>query len=381
MGDLVFGTNPAQRFSIKVSMTGLCSYLACLMLILYCRQVGLIAPELVVPTSVALILTMVGFYAALRSGWSMRFADPSLTLPQMLTSITWDAIGYAATHEAHGGMLMLVIVTTTFGVFSLRGTSVRILQVYSLVLVGATMACMSTLNPQVYDPKVELVGFGSLAVSVLMLSWLVRQLADLRQREREQRNELTATLARIEEYATHDALTGLHNRRHMNTLLAHHLARAERGGEALSVALLDLDFFKRVNDTHGHAVGDEVLKTFARTAQAVLGDSEVLARWGGEEFLLLSTELDAPALRAAVDRVREQFTQVQVSNQVPELRANFSAGVAAHKPHENLAALIDRADQALYAAKAAGRGISRIDPLPSSAEAMAGAYDAAGAAA
>ena len=206
LADMILGPEGPQRFNILVSLTGLCTYLACLLLILYCHHVGLMNPRVVTPMCLALVATMVGFYAALRSGWSRRFRDPSLTLAQMLTSITWDAIGYAATREAHSGMLMPVAVTVTYGVFALRGPAVRLIQVYTLLVVGATVAWMSYTTPDIYPPRLDLLVFGNLTAAVMMLTWLAHQLAQLRLRQRQQRDKLTATLAQIEQRYIQEAL-------------------------------------------------------------------------------------------------------------------------------------------------------------------------------
>jgi diguanylate cyclase (GGDEF)-like protein len=361
LADMILGPEGPQRFNILVSLTGLCTYLACLLLILYCHHVGLMNPRVVIPICLALVATMVGFYAALRSGWSRRFRDPSLTLAQMLTSITWDAIGYAATREAHSGMLMPVAVTVTYGVFALRGPAVRLIQVYTLLVVGATVAWMSYTTPDIYPPRLDLLVFGNLTAAVMMLTWLAHQLAQLRLRQRQQRDQLTATLAQIEQRATHDALTGLHNRRHMNAVLAHHMARADREGASLTLAMLDIDHFKQINDRHGHAAGDAVLQAFARVAQAMLPGTQVLGRWGGEEFLLVSTEnLSGDELRALVDRIRERLLGTPIDVPDGTVRVNFSAGVACYRPGDSLSALLSSADQALYAAKLAGRGRSAM---------------------
>lgn len=358
--DWILGTHPAQRLSIKVSLTGFGVYFACLLLLLYCDQVGLIDRRLAVPIALSLVLTMGGYYTALRSGWSRRFRDPSLTLPQMLTSITWDVVGYATTREAHGAMLMPIALTVTYGLFSLRGSAMRTVQVYTLIVAGLTIWIMTRLAPDIYHPAVELMAFATLGVVVGMLTSLARRLAGLRARERQQRTDLTEALARIEERAIRDALTGLYNRRHMNNLLAHHVDRLQRDGGRLSVALLDLDHFKKINDSYGHAVGDDLLQSFARTVLSDISGSDVLARWGGEEFLLLSPDTTPEQLGQRLDQLRARLAEQMATPKEPQLRVCFSAGIAAFEPTETVAAALERADRALYEAKDAGRNTHRF---------------------
>jgi diguanylate cyclase (GGDEF)-like protein len=120
--------------------------------------------------------------------------------------------------------------------------------------------------------------------------------------------------------------------------------------------LVDLDHFKRINDAHGHPVGDEVLCAFAQAAQGELRETDTIARWGGEEFLMLMRETEPePAGKVAVERLRCEIAELHPSPSVPELRVSFSAGVALHHPEDPVERTIALADQALYAAKAAGR--------------------------
>ena len=371
LADWAFGPEGPQRFSIKVSVTGLATYVPCMLLVVYCGWAGLTPQWLVGPIVLAMLLTVAGFYAALRSGWSRRFADAGLILPQMLASITWDAIGYVLMGEAHAGMLMPAALTVTYGVFALPGRGAYVVQAYAIVLIGGTMAAMCAVDPAVFPLHEAALVYTSFVVTVLMLGWTGRQIAQLRERERETRATLGATLEQIQQRATHDSLTGLHNRRHMQSALAHHLARAERDGVPFALALLDIDHFKQVNDRHGHAAGDAVLAAFARIAEATLPPTELIGRWGGEEFLVLSTRgLSCDELKAQVDRVRERLMQEPLDVPTGRLHIGFSAGVASHRRGSSAAALLDSADQALYAAKQAGRGRSVIagaqTPPPSS---------------
>jgi diguanylate cyclase len=374
LADWVLGPDGPQRFSTKVSSTGLATYVPCMLLVVYCGWAGLTPAHLVMPIVLAMLLTVAGFYAALRSGWSRRFADAGLILPQMLASITWDAIGYVLMGEAHAGMLMPAALTVTYGVFALHGRGAYGVQAYAIVLIGATMATMCALDPTVFPVNEAALLYTSFVVTILMLGWTGRQIAQLRERERQTRAALARTLEQIQQRATHDGLTGLHNRRHMQAALAHHLARAERDGTPLTLALLDIDHFKQVNDRHGHAAGDAVLVAFARIAEATLAHAAVVGRWGGEEFLVVGTRgQSCDDLQAQVDHVRARLLQAPIELPTGRVQVNFSAGLAAHRRGTSATSLLDGADQALYAAKQAGRGRSLVAsphaaPLPHSLE-------------
>ena len=120
---------------------------------------------------------------------------------------------------------------------------------------------------------------------------------------------------------------------------------------------LDLDHFKRVNDKHGHAAGDAVLRAFAETAQTTLRRSDVLARWGGEEFVLLQADTSMSLAKATTERLREQLAKLELACGEGTLQVSFSAGLTEYRPGELLTQTLERADRLLYEAKAQGRNL------------------------
>jgi diguanylate cyclase (GGDEF)-like protein len=158
----------------------------------------------------------------------------------------------------------------------------------------------------------------------------------------------------VERQALVDGLTGLANRRAAADALHAEAARAERLQTPLSVVLADLDGFKDVNDEHGHAVGDEVLRTFADVLRETVRDSDVAGRWGGEEFLLLLPGADLGGAIQLAERVRAGLAERRFLS-VPELRVTASFGVAEYAGEANSEQLVAAADSALYRAKRAGK--------------------------
>src|SRR5690606_39457410 len=135
-----------------------------------------------------------------------------------------------------------------------------------------------------------------------------------------------------------------------------------RTGAPFAIALIDIDRFKSINDSHGHLVGDQLLRAFARRVSERLREVDLLGRYGGEEFILLlvGTRL-AGAVRLA-ERLREDVAAANWDEVLPGLRLTMSAGVAEYRPGESLEALLERADNALYAAKRGGR--NRVERAP-----------------
>ena len=158
----------------------------------------------------------------------------------------------------------------------------------------------------------------------------------------------------VERQALVDGLTGLANRRACSDALQAETARVGRLETPLSVVLADLDGFKDVNDEHGHAVGDEVLRTFAHVLRETLRESDVAGRWGGEEFLLLLPGADEEGAAQLAERVRLGLSERSIPG-APGLRVTASFGVAEYRPESDAAQLVAAADGALYRAKGAGK--------------------------
>jgi diguanylate cyclase (GGDEF)-like protein len=159
----------------------------------------------------------------------------------------------------------------------------------------------------------------------------------------------------VERQALVDGLTGLANRRAASDALHGETARAERLETPLSVVLADLDEFKEVNDAHGHAVGDEVLRVVAEVLRETLRESDVAGRWGGEEFLLLLPGADEEGAAQLAERVRVALAARSIPS-VPGLHVTASFGVAEYAGETTPEQLLEAADGALYRAKRAGKG-------------------------
>jgi diguanylate cyclase (GGDEF)-like protein len=176
-------------------------------------------------------------------------------------------------------------------------------------------------------------------------------------REREL-DQATALQALLRQQAMHDALTGLLNRRALDERFA--LAAADPDAP-LSLVLMDLDHFKRINDTHGHAVGDAVLRDFASALRSGLRSDDALFRIGGEEFALLLPGASASQALARTETLRALVARWRLGQLAEPV--GFSAGVAARShTRQTLSALLEAADGALYAAKRAGRGRTEVAP-------------------
>lgn len=164
----------------------------------------------------------------------------------------------------------------------------------------------------------------------------------------------------LQHAARHDTLTGLGNRRALADTIERELARAERTGSPLSVVSVDIDHFKRVNDTYGHSAGDVVLREVARCLAETVRTADAAYRLGGEEFLILLHDTDAAGAERLAERLREAVAARRYSAADTIISVTISLGSAQWRPGENTTALFERVDQALYRAKHHGR--NRVEP-------------------
>lgn len=371
LGTLVLGSDRAMRLGLAGQLASAAVYAMCCAVAFLGADAGLTKPNFPQSLTVVFAVLALSFYAAVRSGWSVRFKDPSLLLPQMLSALL--AITYAYTQivpQQRGAVFLVITLVVVFGMYSLSPRQAIVVGVCAAGFLGGTTLVMSHIDPAFYPPHYEILRFELLAGTLPALTFTAHLIAAYRRSLSQQRRELRATLERLQQLATRDALTGLVNRRHMQEMLEQACAvdrespQAQHSNSAIEpafcVALIDLDHFKRINDMYGHHVGDEVLQGFGKTAQSALRTSDVIARWGGEEFLIFFPESSVAEARAALERLNELLVDQQLAVQVPELRVRFSAGLAAHSLRRPLDHTLERADRALYRAKSEGRNRSLV---------------------
>ena len=163
-------------------------------------------------------------------------------------------------------------------------------------------------------------------------------------------------VVRLRRASRRDALTGLYNRGAIDAALRHQWELSARSGEPFAVLLIDVDRFKRINDQHGHAVGDRVLVHIASVIEAQARQADSVGRYGGEEFIVVAPQSDLSGALQAAERLRHAMETEPIHARANDLRVTVSIGVAARRREDaNLEALIARADRGLYAAKGAGR--------------------------
>ena len=363
LGDLWLGSEPAQR--LRLRQTSLAMALMAISVLMLYYAVNVSHGDLGLPLWAWTAYSLGGMaliYATIRSGWSLKLRDPSLTSLQIAFAISCAALGYAQAGLVRGACFPVLTLILMFGMFQLRARNAYALSLFALAAFGLVMATMARLRPDAYPPEVEFGHFVMLACMLPAVAVLTARLSRIRRRLSQQREELARALAQLQAIATRDELTGLPNRRQMQALMDQELLRALRHHHDFCVAVVDLDHFKRVNDEHGHAAGDAVLRAFAQGGQTAMRGTDVLARWGGEEFLVLLPDTAMPPAVAGMERLRQQTAalRIDVGGGV-QVAVTVSIGLTGHRRSETLAQTLERADRLLYKAKAEGRNRTCID--------------------
>jgi two-component system cell cycle response regulator len=176
---------------------------------------------------------------------------------------------------------------------------------------------------------------------------------------------LRARLDQSMELAVTDQLTGLHNRRYMRVQLESYVKRANMGGAPVSILLCDIDHFKKINDIHGHAAGDDVLREFGRRLRENIRPMDLACRYGGEEFVVIMPETTQAHAQEAGERIRQIIAETTFPiARGDELKVTMSGGVSTIIPSEDtMDALLKRADDALYRAKSTGRNKVELESI------------------
>lgn len=360
---LVFGPDRATRARTGVILLCALMYAICCSAAFYAAEVGMMrdfAPKLLLITTIPCYTV---FYVLVRSGRTRAMRDPNLMIPQQSFSLLTIAFAYTAIGPHDRGLvLVLIALVMVFGMYTHQPRQAAFAGVLAMVLLAMCMGVLSHIDPVYYPPTLELLRFELMIGTLPPLILAAYQISAWRNRLAQQRRELRETLEKVQTLASRDALTGLYNRRHMQDRLIDSAKRHERYGERFTVVLVDLDHFKRINDVHGHRVGDEALMAFASAATLALRESDTVGRWGGEEFLFILPNTSPTKALVALDRLRAALQHCSISSRVPGLRVAFSAGVALHDLAAPVHRTLERADHALYQAKTAGRNRSLVSP-------------------
>jgi diguanylate cyclase (GGDEF)-like protein len=313
---------------------------------------------MIIPSAYFLVgVGLVSVFVVLSEAWfNDRFEDHYLTIYQVGGHVAIQLCFLLAAPEI--GFVFLSVVFLIFGFGALRMTSRQAIIAWTLTMIGLVPIFLFTGTPiglPIATPTERVAAMLSYVLTIGQCAFVGLYGSTMRKMLYDRSFELKAAYKRIEELAELDELTGASNRRSIMRMLEEEIARAERSGSPCSVALIDLDYFKRINDAYGHPTGDEVLRTFSITMFANIRSVDRFGRYGGEEFLLVLPDMDTNSAARALDRLRAIVADLEWSAFSPGMKVTMSAGVATLKTNETSDTFLARADRALYAAKAQGR--------------------------
>jgi diguanylate cyclase (GGDEF)-like protein len=356
----ILGQDADMRAMISVQLVGSTGYLIGLMVLLFYVMPARLLPEPVAWVLVGYLAIIIALpYPLIRSGWSKRFEDRGMLFAQNSYGFVGIVIAYAYLPQGKSALLAVLGLIQVFGFLNLtpRQAQWSGLGVIAMVaLAWSWRTWESAVVPDGWDPLAEAIRLAAALPILLLLTHQAWRHSLEHELAKEDARAIDEAIEQARKLGTRDALTGLSNRQHLQELLDTEAARSALHGCGLGIAILDLDHFKRINDTQGHHVGDEVLVAFAQVAQVTLRQTDVIGRWGGEEFVVVMPEThpDAGTL-VALERLQQRVREARLSTTAPDLAVSFSAGMAVHRPGEPWSATLERADQLLYAAKRQGR--------------------------
>ena len=317
---------------------------------------GIVSQIIPAAYAAAGLLSVANYLVLSETGINDRFRDHYLVAPQSAVSMM---IMLAFTYIAPAvGVVFLCSLFTVFGFGSLRSALQQTATVWTITALGLASLFLLTDKPISMPVDGHLERLATMLVFVMNIGrcmFLGMFSSSVSQSLYLSRLKLKDAYRRIEELAELDELTGSFNRRCIMRLLDEEIERARETEKPCSIALIDLDWFKRINDTCGHPVGDEVLRTFAITIFANIRPADRFGRYGGEEFLLLLPDTHGDDAGRILDRLRMIVADLDWSAISPGMRVTMSAGATALRDSDNADTFLARADRALYFAKSQGR--------------------------
>ncbi len=342
--------DPKQAVRLRRFFMAAGTSMLVLFLLLGCYRLGFIKAGVLARASFIIVALNLGFYGVFRAGWNLKAKDPSLTKAQMFVACA--TIVYVMYHAgpARGVFLIIILMIFMFGIFRL---SAREFMGIGLIVLTAYASMLWQLYQKdtPLDWNLELLQLTVFALVVPWFSVMGGYIGRLRRRLNESALELESSQA----LAVRDELTGSYNRRYLMGALHKEKNRSDRGSESFCVCMMDLDHFKKINDTRGHLAGDAVLKAFAASIEQVVRSTDYFGRFGGEEFLLILSETPIKGACMQAERIREQIERLTFGEALGEVRVTVSIGVTRYRLREEVSKTLARADAALYQAKNGGR--------------------------
>lgn len=299
------------------------------------------------------------FVGIILSGYNNLLKEPSLLLPHMLWSLAVFLVTAYLLDRMRISVMMMYLAIMLIGSFQVKFKGFITIACLAIAGYGAVLYLIGQNRPEslfiATEFLQELVQWGAMGLLMVIFAFLGADISGIRQALGSKNKELNVALTRIKDIAIRDELTGLYNRRHMAEILENQKGMADRGSHEFSVCYLDLDHFKSINDTYGHNIGDEVLKVYAKICQAQVRNIDYVARFGGEEYVIVLSKTNIEGAKYVAERIRKEIEGYNFQTIAPDLKVTVSIGVTQYYSYERTEATISRADNGLYRVKNSGR--------------------------
>ncbi len=347
MISLIPNNDSGQALRIRRALLALSGYFVIFLATLICHYGGMtinITLGGIFLLYLSLVMIYIVVFLLIFSGLNLKFKDPSLTVFQLFIAICWAAqMAYFTSPDIRGSITTIYILMFMYGIFQLRFREFLALVAMAVMLYVFSMMLLYHNHPESVEVMTEIVRAMILFIALLWVSYISTYVFRLRQK--------------VKLLATRDPLTNIYNRREILEILKREKAFSDRLGFPFTLCILDLDDFKRVNDTYGHQAGDNVLKAFTRTIKMNVRAEDYVGRYGGEEFFVIFVSIDCNDCNpACVERLLSATRRLTFPDIDKDLRLTISIGATAYIQNGvSVDGLISRADEALYRAKSGGK--------------------------
>ncbi|HJU71882.1 MAG TPA: GGDEF domain-containing protein [Paucimonas sp.] len=314
-------------------------------------QQGFIGGTTFISVAVAVLCFVILFYCAFRFGFHTRFSDQSLMLPQLLAALLIMLTMAYLERATQIALVPFILIAFSFGIFRLSTRSLVLLSISCLAVYLGIIVLRGHEEGYALGFRADLIQWFVLALTLPGMILVGKQIQNLRQLLKATRYQLE----HYEEKSVRDELTGLYNRRQLQAELDRAKLQIDTLSIPFSLCLIDIDRFKEINDNSGHLAGDTILKEFSRVARESIRDTDILGRYGGDEFMLILPDTDLKGAVMHAERLRVYAHFLDFQKILPQKHISLSIGVAQYRRGEKIVDLISRADAALYQAKQLGR--------------------------
>lgn len=288
---------------------------------------------------------------------NLRLKDPSMTALQMIIC-QWPALWvmfFLEAGQARAIFLLITIVPALYGILALDVRRFILVNLGFLTQYSLLHIALWIFRPEVLNTDLELVQSFAFILVLAQIALIGGFISGLRGKLRMRNTELKQAMERIQELVNIDELTGIYNRRRIFQVLTEESNRYQRAPGAFSLGILDVDFFKQINDTHGHQAGDEILRALAARVASDLRVIDSFGRYGGEEFLLILPQTTLAGAKIKAERIRVSIQALRFDGLPRGTEVTVSIGLAEFRAGETTDDTLARADGALYQAKSQGR--------------------------